>query len=57
MASLVRIPSVFITMVAGEWLLNQMHRQVPWNPVQVTIDTAGERKHCCCWSGSNWCVF
>ncbi|KUF98360.1 Importin subunit alpha [Phytophthora nicotianae] len=42
MASSIRIPSVFISYVSGEWLLDAMSRAVPWNPLRMTLDTNGE---------------
>ncbi|KAG7402044.1 hypothetical protein PHYBOEH_007258 [Phytophthora boehmeriae] len=44
MASSVRIPSVFISYVSGEWLLDALRRAAPWDPVRVTIDANGERE-------------
>lgn len=42
MASSVRIPSVFISYVSGEWLLDAMRRAAPWAPVKITLDANGE---------------
>ncbi|ETM34486.1 hypothetical protein L914_18447 [Phytophthora nicotianae] len=42
MASSIRIPSVFISYVSGDWLLDAMSRAVPWNPLRMTLDTNGE---------------
>lgn len=44
-AAFIRIPSVFISFVAGEWLRQQLHFEVPWNPVRVSINTDGERAY------------